>query len=64
VTRAGFKRRNRIKGQFAWRLIEMLKSPTYQVLSRGGHQFLARLESSLAPTAAKLTGGCRSPIKT
>lgn len=45
------RRRNRrtvIDGQFAWRLIEMLESPAYQVLSKSGHRVLARLEIELA----------------
>jgi hypothetical protein len=37
-----------IGGQFAWRLIEMLESPAYQVLSKSGHRVLARLEIELA----------------
>jgi hypothetical protein len=38
------RRRNAISGQFASRLIEMLESPAYQVLSRAAHQVLARIE--------------------
>ena len=41
-------RRNRIHGQFAWRLIEMLESPAYQVLSLAAHRVLARIEIELA----------------
>jgi hypothetical protein len=40
-------RRNRIKGQFAWRLTEMLESPAYCVLSHAAHRILARLEIEL-----------------
>src|SRR5580698_8858516 len=39
------KRRNaEIPGQFAWRLIEMLESPAYRVLTLSAHRILARLE--------------------
>lgn len=37
-------RRNRIAGQFAWQLIEMLESPAYRVLSLSGRKLLCRLE--------------------
>ncbi len=38
------RKRNSISAQFAPRLIEMLESPAYRVLSRGAHQVLARIE--------------------
>ena len=37
-----YRRRNTIGGQFAPRLIEMLRSPAYRALSRAAHQVLAR----------------------
>ena len=40
--------RNRINGQFAARLIEMLESPAFRALSLSGHRILARLEIELA----------------
>jgi hypothetical protein len=43
-----YRRRNRIAGQFAPRTIDMLRSPAYRALSRGGHQVLARIEIELA----------------
>jgi hypothetical protein len=43
-----FRRRNQIEGQFAPRLIEMLKSPAFRVLSRAARQVLARIEIELA----------------
>src|SRR2546428_9472367 len=54
------KRRTTIGGQFAWRLIEMLESPAYQVLSKSGHRILARLEIELAHHGGKDTG--RLPV--
>jgi hypothetical protein len=42
------RRRNRINEQFSARVIPMLESPAFRVLSRGAHQFLARLELELA----------------
>ncbi len=40
--------RTQIAGQFAPRLIEMLRSPAYRVLSLSEHRILARLEIELA----------------
>jgi hypothetical protein len=37
-------RRNKIAGQFAARLIEMLESPAYRVMSLSAHRLLDRLE--------------------
>ncbi len=37
-------RRNKIAGQFAARLIELLVSPAYRVMSLSAHRFLDRLE--------------------
>jgi hypothetical protein len=39
---------HRIGGQFAWRLIDMLESPAYRVLSLAEHRLLARIEIELA----------------
>ena len=39
--------RNKIDGPFAPRLIKMLKSPAYRVLSRSAHRVLARIEIEL-----------------
>jgi hypothetical protein len=51
-----YRVRNQISGQFAWRLIEMLRSPAYRVLSRAAHQILARLEIELADHGGKDNG--------
>jgi hypothetical protein len=45
---AHLRRRNKIAGQFSARLIEMLESPAYRVLSLSAHRVLARLEIELA----------------
>jgi hypothetical protein len=42
------KRKNQIGGQFAPRLVEMLESPAYRVLSLSGHLVLARIEIEMA----------------
>jgi len=42
------KRRNRISGQFGARLVEMLESPAYRVLSLSAHRVLSRIEIELA----------------
>jgi hypothetical protein len=56
------KRRNSINGQFAARLIEMLESPAYRVLSRSGHMVLARIEIELAHHGGNDNG--RLPVTT
>jgi hypothetical protein len=43
-----YRLKNRIGGQFAPRLIEMLESPAFRVLSRAARQVLARIEIELA----------------
>jgi hypothetical protein len=43
-----FRRRNAFGGQFAGRLIAMLESPAYRVLSLSGHRILARVEIELS----------------
>jgi hypothetical protein len=42
------KRRNKISGQFAARLIEMLESPAYRTLSRSALLVISRIEIELA----------------
>lgn len=42
------KRRNSISGQFSARLIEMLESPAYRVMSLAGHRVVSRIEIELA----------------
>jgi hypothetical protein len=54
------RRPNRIAGQFAARLIEMLESPAFQALSLSGHRILARLEIELANHGGKDNG--RLPV--
>ena len=56
------KRRNSINGQFAARLIEMLESPAYRVLSRSGHMVIARIEIELASHGGNDNG--RLPVTT
>ena len=41
---AGYKRFNKISGQFSARLIEMLESPSYRVLSLSARRVLDRIE--------------------
>jgi hypothetical protein len=43
----GRRRRNKIAGQFSWRLIEMLESPAYRVLTLSARRLLDRLEVEL-----------------
>jgi hypothetical protein len=47
------KERGSINGAFAWRLVEMLESPAYRVLSLSAHRALARLEIELAHHGGK-----------
>jgi hypothetical protein len=56
------KRRNSISGQFSARLIEMLESPAYRVLSRSAHMVIARIEIELAHHAGNDNG--RLPVTT
>lgn len=51
-----FRRRNKIAGQFSWRLVEMLESPAYRVLSLSAHRVLDRLEVELAHHAGHDNG--------
>jgi hypothetical protein len=50
------RNRNRIDGQFAPRLIEMLESPAYRTLSLSGRRVLDRIEIELAQHAGKDNG--------
>jgi hypothetical protein len=47
------KERGSINGAFAWRLVEMLGSPAYRVLSLSAHRAMARLEIELAQHGGK-----------
>jgi len=51
-----YGRRNRIHGQFAWRLVEMLESPAYRALSLSAHRALARIELELAHHGGNANG--------
>ena len=48
TTSRPYRRRNKIGGQFAWRLIEMLESPAFRVLSLSARRVLDRIEIELA----------------
>ena len=54
--KAGRKRNREISGQFSWRLIAMLESPAYIVLSRASHKVLARIEIELGHHGGKGNG--------
>ena len=56
------RRRNSISGQFAARLIEMLESAAYRVLSKSAHMVLARIEIELAHHGGNDNG--RLPVTT
>lgn len=56
------RRLNRISGQFAARLIEMLKSPAYRALSVSGHKVISRIEIELAHHGGNDNG--RLPVTT
>ncbi len=56
------KRRNRISGQWSARLIEMLESPAYRVLSRSAHMVISRIEIELGHHAGNDNG--RLPVTT
>lgn len=45
--------RGSIEGAFAWRLVEMLESPAYRVLSLSAHRVMARLEIEMARHGGK-----------
>jgi hypothetical protein len=44
----GRQRRNRISGQFAAQLVEMLEGPAYRVLSLSAHRVIDRIQIELA----------------
>jgi hypothetical protein len=44
----GKQRRDRISGQFAAQLVEMLESPAYRVLSLSAHRVLSRIQIEFA----------------
>jgi hypothetical protein len=50
------RRRNSISGQFTARLIEMLESPAYQVLSLSAHRVISRIEVELGHHAGNDNG--------
>jgi hypothetical protein len=54
-------RRGSIPGAWAWRLIEMLESPAYRVLSLSAHRILARLEIELYHHGGKAEENGRLP---
>ena len=56
------KRRNRISGQFAARLIEMLESPAYRALSASAHKVISRIEIELGHHGGNDNG--RLPVTT
>jgi hypothetical protein len=53
-------KRTSIGGQFAPRLIEMLRSPAYRALSLSGHRVIARIEVELASHGGTMNG--RLPV--
>jgi hypothetical protein len=48
MSRRSYLRRNELGGQYIRRLIAMLQSPAFRVLSHSGHRILARIEIELA----------------
>lgn len=56
------KRRNKISGQFAAHMIEMLESPAYRVLSRAAHLVITRIEIEFGHHGGNDNG--RLPITT
>jgi hypothetical protein len=50
------RKRSRISGQFAARLIEMLESPAYRVLSLSAHRIISRVEIELGHHGGKDNG--------
>jgi hypothetical protein len=54
------RRYSKIGGQFAWRLIEMQRSPAYRVLSLSAHRVLNRMEIELAQHGGRDNG--RLPV--
>jgi hypothetical protein len=56
------KRRNRISGQWSPRLIEMLESPAYRVLSLSAHRVISRVEVELAHHGGNDNGRLPVPV--
>lgn len=54
------RKRSKIDGQFAWQLIEMIKSPAWSVLSLSGHRAFDRLQIEFAHHGGKENG--RLPV--
>lgn len=59
---SAIERKNRISGQFAARLIEMLESPAYRALSASGHKVISRIEIELGHHGGNDNG--RLPVTT
>ena len=55
------RKRGSIEGAFAWRLIEMLESPAYRVLTLSAHRAMARLEIEMAHHGGKPEENGRLP---
>jgi hypothetical protein len=55
------RQRGSIEGPFAWRLVEMLESPAYRVLSLSAHRIIARLEIEMAHHGGKPEENGRLP---
>jgi hypothetical protein len=55
------RKRGSIEGPFAWRLVEMLESPAYRVLSLSAHRIMARLEIEMAYHGGKPEENGRLP---
>jgi hypothetical protein len=55
------RKRGSINGAFAWRLIEMLESPAYRVLTLSAHRAMARLEIEMAHHGGKPEENGRLP---
>ena len=60
-SRRQLQRKGMIVGAFAWRSIEMLKSPAYRVLSLSAHRVMARLEIEFAHHGGKPEENGRLP---
>jgi hypothetical protein len=54
------RKQNKISGQWSARLIEMLESPAYRVLSLSAHRVLSRIEAEHAHHAGTENG--RLPV--
>jgi hypothetical protein len=56
TTTRAYRRRNKIAGQFAPRLIEMLEAPAYRIMSLSAHRLLDRLEIEYGHHAGRDNG--------